>query len=231
MQIPEDQPLRDYVKAQQAGLQGWGNKFHHYCLTKLIPTLKDLRVLEIGGSSGEHFDFRLDRERKKFEKPSRYVILDPAAGMTNPHLRDELIRDHSVIFETGVAERMPFSSGSFNCVLSTCVLHHVSSVDTVMSEISRVLEPGGRFVVSIPTDPGFANSSVKALITYPQMRRVGFKDPKAHYEVHHKNSFGEIVKAIRGTKQFVIEKEIWFPFGIRNVHANLLLGILARKKA
>ena len=43
----------------------------------------------------------------------------------------------------GVAEHLPFGSGQYDVVLCTQVLEHVDSPPAVISEISRVLKPGG----------------------------------------------------------------------------------------
>jgi SAM-dependent methyltransferase len=44
----------------------------------------------------------------------------------------------------------PLDDASFDTVLSTQVLEHVGDYDNVRSEISRVLKPGGRAIVSVP---------------------------------------------------------------------------------
>jgi len=50
----------------------------------------------------------------------------------------------------GVGERLPFPSGRFDLVLSHEVLEHVQDDRAVLSEIVRVLRPGGRLVLFCP---------------------------------------------------------------------------------
>ena len=50
----------------------------------------------------------------------------------------------------GHAERLPFSDGSFRRVLVVDALHHFRSQREAISELVRVLAPGGRLVVSEP---------------------------------------------------------------------------------
>lgn len=45
---------------------------------------------------------------------------------------------------------LPFAAGRFDAVISTQVLEHVADLDQCLSEIARVLKPGGRLVVSAP---------------------------------------------------------------------------------
>jgi SAM-dependent methyltransferase len=44
------------------------------------------------------------------------------------------------------AEELPFEDGSFDCVVSTWTLCSIPEVDRAMSEVFRVLKPGGRYV-------------------------------------------------------------------------------------
>lgn len=54
----------------------------------------------------------------------------------------------NVEFVYGDIEEMPFSSSSFNVVISNCVLNLVPDKRKAFSEIFRVLKPGGHFSVS-----------------------------------------------------------------------------------
>jgi SAM-dependent methyltransferase len=49
------------------------------------------------------------------------------------------------------AERIPFRSQEFYLVLCTQVLEYVPEPGLVLSEIHRVLKPGGRLLLSVPT--------------------------------------------------------------------------------
>jgi len=54
-----------------------------------------------------------------------------------------------VVFELAPAERLPFSDGRFDLVLSTLMLHHLprNTRQQCAREVRRVLKPGGRILV------------------------------------------------------------------------------------
>jgi SAM-dependent methyltransferase len=47
----------------------------------------------------------------------------------------------------GRAEALPFADASFDAAVSCLVLEHADDLDGALAEVSRVLEPGGRFVL------------------------------------------------------------------------------------
>jgi len=48
------------------------------------------------------------------------------------------------------ASRMPFSGGTFDTVYCEYLLEHVSGIDALFGEVSRVLKPGGVFIFLTP---------------------------------------------------------------------------------
>lgn len=50
-------------------------------------------------------------------------------------------------FQVANAEELPFPDNYFDCVCSMGVLHHVPNTEKAVSEIYRVLKPGGRLIV------------------------------------------------------------------------------------
>lgn len=49
------------------------------------------------------------------------------------------------------ATDMPFADGSFNTVVSNCVIEHIPDLDATLREISRVLRIGGTFATTLPS--------------------------------------------------------------------------------
>ena len=50
------------------------------------------------------------------------------------------------------ATQLPFPEAAFGAVISNSVLEHLPSLEPVLSEIYRVLRPGGRLIITVPTD-------------------------------------------------------------------------------
>src|SRR5262245_30838013 len=68
----------------------------------------------------------------------------PSTTITSPlSLHDAL-----PIFATADVESLPYAAGTFDVVLSTVMLHHLSNDARLkcIGEVRRVLKPGGRFV-------------------------------------------------------------------------------------
>lgn len=57
---------------------------------------------------------------------------------------------HDGIAALCTAEHLPFEDASFDTVLATEVLEHVTDHEAALDEIERVLAPGGRVVVTVP---------------------------------------------------------------------------------
>lgn len=97
------------------------------------------RVLDLGSGTGA-----ADPVLAGFD----VVALDPV----QPMLELSPIRDRVV----GIGERMPFDDASFDGVFSAYVFRNLTSIPETLTEIHRVLRPGGRAVVvdlSRPRNP------------------------------------------------------------------------------
>ncbi|MFC4724071.1 methyltransferase domain-containing protein [Glycocaulis abyssi] len=56
----------------------------------------------------------------------------------------------TAVFTVGDAGRLPFADASFDAVICSEVLEHLPDVPLALSEIDRVLKPGGKFALSVP---------------------------------------------------------------------------------
>jgi ubiquinone/menaquinone biosynthesis C-methylase UbiE len=99
-------------------------------------------VLEIGvGLGSDHFRFASNGNRMTALDLSREHLRHTAR-----HLRLEGLTTEPTY---GDAERMPFGDASFDVVYSFGVLHHTPNIEAALSEVQRVLRPGGAAIIGL----------------------------------------------------------------------------------
>jgi ubiquinone/menaquinone biosynthesis C-methylase UbiE len=96
-------------------------------------------VLEIGFGTGLNLPCYPPHVRK-------VTAVDPNAGMYRKARRR--IERAGVEIDRRVlgGERLPFEGGTFDCVVSTFTLCSIEDVAQALSEVYRVLKPGGKFL-------------------------------------------------------------------------------------
>jgi ubiquinone/menaquinone biosynthesis C-methylase UbiE len=94
------------------------------------------RVLEIGCGMGEL------AERMQNELGVELIALDLSPRMV------ELTRARGVDARLGDVQHLSFDGGVFDVVVAAWMLYHVPDLDLALSEIRRVLRPGGRLVAA-----------------------------------------------------------------------------------
>jgi len=102
----------------------------------------------------------------------RAVAFDPSPAMITA-ARERMER-HATRFALvrGIAETLPFREASFDCVLCHGAIDHVADPDLAVREMTRVLEPGGRLVISGVNYEGASARASRVL--YRVARRFGW---------------------------------------------------------
>ena len=91
-------------------------------------------VLEVGGGPGEL------AARIAADLACEIVMIDVSPRMV------ELAWGRGVDARVGDVQELPFADGSFDCAVAAWMLFHVPDLDRGLSELARVLRPGGRLV-------------------------------------------------------------------------------------
>lgn len=115
-----------------------GKAFGRY----LPAELRGARVLEIGCGMGTHASMLAGAG-------ARYTTVDltaPAVKMTSQRFKIFDLRGAIIQAD---AEKLPFASNSFDMVWSWGVIHHSTSTEQCLSEISRVLRDGGKLFLMV----------------------------------------------------------------------------------
>lgn len=146
-------------------------------------------VLEVGGNLGEHAPF----VHHGYEQ---YVISD-LADLLSPQERIRLAA-RGMRFEIADVLDLPYSDDSFDRVLNTCVLHHVTDGEGALQEMRRVLVPGGTADIFLPSDPGLLFRWSKQLGPVRAARRKGLQDVKTLVDARdHRNHVGGLLRLLR----------------------------------
>ena len=93
------------------------------------------RVLEVGGGEGEL------AERIKDELGAEVIGIDQSDRMV------ELQRGKGIDARRGDVQALPFADAEFDVAVAAWMLYHVPDLHLGLSELARILRPGGRLVV------------------------------------------------------------------------------------
>ena len=110
---------------------------YHHVATQIDIT--DKSVLEVGSGRGGGASYLT-----KYLKPRSYVGID--ISQTAVDLCNEIHHLENLSFQVGDSENIPFDDGIFDVVLNIESSHCYGDMDQFMSEVTRVLKPGGHFL-------------------------------------------------------------------------------------
>ena len=119
-------------------------------LRREVLTEADGEILEIGFGTGLNLEHYPERIR-------RLTAVDPGIGMTQIARRRIESSRIDVNIRVQTAEELPFEDERFDCVVSTWSLCSIQEAGRAVSEIGRVLRPGGRYIFlehGLGDDPG-----------------------------------------------------------------------------
>jgi ubiquinone/menaquinone biosynthesis C-methylase UbiE len=99
-----------------------------------LAVVKPTRLLEVGSGTGA-FAVRCSRELS-----CKVVALDSSPEMV------AATEAAGVEAMLGDVQSLPFPDGSFDAAVAAWMLYHVADLDRAISELARVLRPGGRLI-------------------------------------------------------------------------------------
>ena len=121
---------------------------HFENLARQVPNLASLRILDVGSGRGKF----LVAAAKAGAKAEGVEPYDKYIEMSQERAAKEGI---SIRVQKGDAEHLPFDNETFDFVNLSEVIEHVESPERALSELKRVLKPGGFAYVSVPNRLGF----------------------------------------------------------------------------
>ncbi len=169
------------------------------------------RLLDIGYGSGILFP-----ELSRLTEKVYGLEIHNKENLIYQFLRKENI--NNIILKSVSVLQIPFPDNFFDCVISVSTMEHIArfdknhSLDKALSEIKRVLEPGGTVVLSFP---------VRNIITNYFFKLAGYS-PK----VIHPSSHFDIINIAK--RYLKIEKMIKFP-QLFDLNSAFYCSILCKK--
>jgi ubiquinone/menaquinone biosynthesis C-methylase UbiE len=157
---------------EQDSAARWLREIQSQALAALALTENDV-LLDVGCGTGAAV-------REAAPTVTRAVGFDLSPGMVAQAA--ERARDAglaNVEFHTGdVSGRLPFEDGAFTALVCTTAFHHFPRPLDTISEMSRVLAPGGRLVIADSNGRHPAVFALDLVLRVAQPSHVGFRSPE-----------------------------------------------------
>lgn len=194
----------DYARLfNSGGLTGWGYRKTHRDVERHLSAQTAQRILEIGAGAGEHLDFvKSDYER--------YVMVDLRTRPSS--LRPE--HNQRISWLQADASEHLFAADSFDRVVSMCVLHHVTELTPILTNIGVWLKPGGTFSLFLPSDPGILNRVNRRLVVNRRAKRLGINEYPLVWAREHRNHVWSIKTQLLSAFEGFDFKVRYWPFRI-----------------
>lgn len=129
---------------------------------------------------------------------NKCIALDLSENIIKANLR---FSDAGIVAD---ASYLPLRSETFNAVTCFAVLHHLCGFESLVSEVSRVLKPGGIFYTEHDMDKKFSEKFSLPLTIYRKLKNI----KKRYYEIGGKEAYDLYSHAERQEKGIVSEEII-----------------------
>jgi len=149
-------------------------------LLELGGRLDGARVLEIGCGRGVGVEILLEQ----FGASQVYAIEIEPEQLRRAERRLAAYIGRRAMLALEGAEYLPFADQYFDAVVDFGVLHHVSRWQTAVTEIRRVLKPGGRFFFEEVTRDALNRWLYRTLLEHPAENRFSEAEFVAELAAH-----------------------------------------------
>lgn len=194
-------------------------KYPHKVMEKKFKTNQGLRILELGFGEGEHISF----VKNDFIE---YVATD-IDGERLERFRSKLAENAKLVQCDALA--LPFPDCSFDRVIATCLVAHLSGPESALNEWRRVLKPGGKLTMYVPCEPGFSLRLFRKLFSAPKAKRLGFDGFNLYIARDHINDAFRVLNLAAEVFQSDDFKQVFRPFFFRSWYLNLFCVVQVTK--
>ena len=149
---------------------------------------------------------------------SEYVLTD-----LNPLILPKNNRDSKLAkikYVVADVQNLPFKKDSFDRVVSTCLLHHLTNVEKALLEIYRCVKIDGLVSIYLSCDPGILNRFLRRLLIIPKARKLGFYEYEIFIAREHRNHFQSLERMIKYVFKDQNIRQRYYPFRIKSWNLN-----------
>jgi SAM-dependent methyltransferase len=179
-----------YQSCTYCNAAGYSQRFMHRSMEKNHrENVHFESVLEIGANRGEHLEY----VRHSFDA---YFLTDIQAYDRSVIPSTE--KRGGLVFQKEDATHLTFKDQTFDRVLCSCVLHHVSDAESALTELRRVLKNGGSADIFLSSDPGFLFRLGRYMGPVREAKKLGLDGVKRLVDARdHRNHVAGLTRLIR----------------------------------
>jgi len=175
--------INDYAMVCNTGIVGFVSKLVHLTLETagFVVSYNSLRrrndlleVLEVGAGGGQHA-----RYTKHLFNNFTQCDIRPE---NIPNVADDLRIKKE--FKSVDAQILSYADNSYDRLIATCLLAHLSNPEKALEEWKRVVRPGGVISIFVPCEPGILLRISQMITTRRKQKRLGLNNRLLHYREH-----------------------------------------------
>ena len=165
-----------FAKMRQESIVKGVYKPHVYVekpmMKKIIPNLKDKKVLLLGCGTGEESIF--------IEENGAKEIIGIDVSKESINIANKTYSKHK--FYTGDMHKTDFEDNEFDFIYSSLAIHYSENPETVIKEINRILKPNGQLQLSLahPVRWGISDVEIDNIPT----KIIGFTEDKNNPRIY-----------------------------------------------
>lgn len=149
-------------------------------------------ILELGCGTADMWKGRMDT----LPRNSRLILSDFSEGML-ASARSNLPDDERLCYQIIDIQSIPYADGSFDAVIANMMLYHVPDLNKALSEVRRVLKPGGIFYAATYGEHGIMEFINDTLRSYGIHGEIGKAFTLQNGEGSLKDHFESVSTAVR----------------------------------
>jgi len=154
------------------------------------PTHLSTNVLEVGTGTGMHLHFIQNR----FQSYTATDISERQIELAKLEFSDD---PRNIEFLVADAEQLQFNDSTFDRVISTCVLLHLSNPEKALLEWRRVAKNAGVISIYVPAEPELLLRLGRLLITGRKAKKLGYRGYQLLMAREHINSAWALEQKIK----------------------------------